>query len=69
VPTPHCAICGRWNDPAGGQNAHSGGCPNTGKPYPSATRVPVEPHYHFEYRDWRCPDCGWTWDGIPSRKE
>lgn len=32
--TPHCPICGRWNDPTGGKDAHSGGCPNTGKPYP-----------------------------------
>jgi hypothetical protein len=26
--TPHCPVCGRWD------GAHSGGCPETGKPYP-----------------------------------
>ncbi len=31
---PNCPICGRWNDPTGGIDAHSGGCPNVGKPYP-----------------------------------
>lgn len=35
--TPACPVCGRWNDPTGGPDAHSGGCPNTGKPYPGAT--------------------------------
>lgn len=34
--TPHCPVCGRWNDPTGGKDAHSGGCPNTGKPYPKS---------------------------------
>lgn len=26
--TPHCPVCGRWD------GSHSGGCPNTGQPYP-----------------------------------
>ena len=32
--TPACPVCGRWNDPSGGPEAHSGGCPNVGQPYP-----------------------------------
>ena len=31
--TAHCYICGRWNDPTGGPDAHSGGCENTGRRY------------------------------------
>lgn len=33
MPTPHCYICGRWNDPTGGPDAHSSGCPNAGRLY------------------------------------
>ena len=34
-PTPRCPVCGRWNEPSGkSPDSHSGGCPNTGKPYP-----------------------------------
>lgn len=43
--TPACPVCGRWNDPTGGPDAHSGGCENTGKPYPgSKQRVTVQAH-------------------------
>lgn len=34
--TPACPVCGRWNDPTGGPDAHSGGCPQAGKPYAGA---------------------------------
>jgi hypothetical protein len=33
--TPHCPVCGRWD------GSHSGGCPNTGKPYPTSPRCPL----------------------------
>lgn len=33
--TPSCPVCGRWNEPTGqSPDSHSGGCPNTGQPYP-----------------------------------
>jgi hypothetical protein len=38
--TPHCPVCGRWNDPTGGPDSHSGGCPETGKPYPGSQPDP-----------------------------
>lgn len=54
--TPHCPVCGRWNDPAGGPDAHSGGCPQQGTPYPGhgsmartsirhSYRAPIFTHY------------------------
>ena len=40
--TPSCPVCGRWNEPSGqSPDSHSGGCPNTGQPYPGWT--PPEP--------------------------
>lgn len=40
--TPSCPVCGRWNEPTGqSPDSHSGGCPNTGQPYPGW--VPPEP--------------------------
>ena len=54
MPTPHCPVCGRWD------GSHSGGCPNTGKPYPGTAHLmgnndraaspaqwfPIDPHRH-----------------------
>lgn len=37
--TPSCPVCGRWNEPSGqSPDSHSGGCPNTGQPYPGWRR-------------------------------
>jgi len=37
--TASCHVCGRWNDPTGGPDAHSGGCPNAGQPYERCQHV------------------------------
>jgi hypothetical protein len=61
---PRCFICGRWNDPTGGPEAHSGGCPETGKTYIGAPCALQD-----DWRSWdadkradrqfmSCPGCG-----------
>lgn len=51
--TPACPVCGRWNDPTGGPDAHSGGCPNTGKPYVQRPQS-------------LCPKCGYAMDAVTN---
>jgi hypothetical protein len=46
IPTPRCIECGRWNDPKGGPDAHSGGCSQTGNVYPGY--VPPTPEAEAE---------------------
>ena len=41
--TPHCFVCGRWNDPSGGPDSHSGGCPESGNRYPGSPEPEPEP--------------------------
>jgi hypothetical protein len=39
--TPHCPVCGRWD------GTHSGGCPQTGKPYPGQSTGCESIHYNL----------------------
>jgi rubrerythrin len=24
----------------------------------------IPQHVHFEFHGWKCPDCGWIWNGV-----
>ena len=66
--TAHCFVCGRWNDPTGGPDAHSGGCPNTGKRY-DGTPAHEDTLEHCACGMPRCPWCARDTrcnDGTPA---